>query len=213
VSFGAGANADLILHSVDGLRQTPRGRGLDANPRSYDGVIEVPQLLLTHVDQQDPRVRDFIERDLNGRRFTSTPLEATPQALTINVLQVTLQHTDSTRSNPVPFQGVTVISRAARLDGHGNLTLRIACPATAIGDCTGNMVARAHLRRRALELGRAPFDVPAGRVSGVRLRVSRAARRLIIGHGRLAATLTATARDSSADQVSSQTPLTVRRRR
>jgi hypothetical protein len=89
VSLGNGAAADLILHSVDGLRQTPRGRGLDANPRSYDGVIEVPPGV------RAPRLRDFVEGTLGGRRFTRTKLEATTGELTIDALDVTLHRAPS----------------------------------------------------------------------------------------------------------------------
>jgi hypothetical protein len=220
VSFGPRASADLVLHSVDGLRQTPRGRGLDANPRGYDGVIEVPEHLLAHVDQQDPRVRAFIEGNLGGRRFTSSPIEATTQALTIDALHVTLRRTDSMRSRPgssrpkpARFGGVGVLSRKVRLDAHANVTVLVSCPAPTLGDCVGNMVASVRPRRRSLELGRAGFDVPPGRISGVRLPVSRPARHLIVKRRRLRASLTVVSHDAAGEQVRSQTRLTVRARR
>jgi hypothetical protein len=211
VAFGGRASAELILHSVDGLRQTPRGRGLDANPRSYDGVIEVPSDLLAHADRQDPRVRDFIEHNLGGRHFTSTSIEATPQALTIDALNVTLQ-----RTRPTPtthFAGVTVLSRGVAPDRHGDLTIVISCPATTIGDCVGTMVADARLRSRTRTLGRARFDLPAGRTSGVRLHVGRNGRRIIFKHRQLDASLSVSAHDGAGEQASSQSPLVVRRRR
>ena len=77
--------AELILHSVDGLRQTPRGQGLDSDPRIYDGMIEVPP-----GQSQDPRVRLFLEHELGGRRFTPTDTRATQRTLTIDALHVTL---------------------------------------------------------------------------------------------------------------------------
>jgi hypothetical protein len=211
VSFGGRASVDLILHSVDGLRQTRRGRGLDAAPRSYDGVIEVPRDLLAHADRQDPRVRDFIEQSLGGRRFTSTPIEVTTQALTINALNVTLQ-----RTRPTPtthFAGVTVLSRAVAADRHGDLTILTSCGATTIGDCVGTMVADARLHSRSIALGRARFDVTAGGVSGVRLHVGRTGRRLIVTHRRLAATLTVSSHDGAGEQVTSRARLIVRRPR
>jgi hypothetical protein len=212
VSFAPAASVDLILHSVDGLRQTPRGRGLDANPRSYDGVIEVPQDALAHIDRQAPRVRDFIEHDLGGRRYTSTPIEATTETLTINALNVTLRRAAPASSSPTHFAGVRVLTRSTGLDRRGNLRIRVSCPSTAVGDCGGELVAGGRLRSRSVELGRARFDLAAGRISPVELHIGRIGRRLIARRRRLAAILTVTSHDGSGEQVRGRAPLTVLRR-
>jgi hypothetical protein len=211
LAFAPAVGADLILHTVDGLRQSPRGRGLDQSPRSYDGVIEVPQYLLAHLDRQDPRVRDFIERNLGGRRYTSTPVEATTQVLNIDVLNAALQRTPAAPSNSTRFAGVTVISRRVALDRHGNLNIQISCPAPALDRCAGNLVARARARSRPVELGRARFDLAAGHVAGVALHVGRAGRQLLFRHRRLGVSLTIRARDDSGVQVASRARITALR--
>ena len=102
VSFGPNAEADLILHSVDGLRQSARARGLDSNPRAYEGAIEVPQELLANIDRQDPRVRALVEGTLGGRRFTRTAIEATTGELTVDALKATLQRAAPAQSGRRP---------------------------------------------------------------------------------------------------------------
>jgi hypothetical protein len=66
----------LRLHSSDGLRQSPRARGLDDVPREYNGAIEVPRTTWRRLGSADPRVRRWVEANLHGR-FTTAPLAVT----------------------------------------------------------------------------------------------------------------------------------------
>ena len=68
------APLDLTLHSVDGLRQSPRGRGLDAEPRMELGAVEVPRGALAG---RPAAVRRFVESHFGTRRFTSVHIQAT----------------------------------------------------------------------------------------------------------------------------------------
>jgi hypothetical protein len=72
---------DLVLHNIDGLRQSARARGLDDNPREQYGDIEVPKALL-----ENP----FVRKNLGGRRFTDVTLEVTAHQLQIKELGWTL---------------------------------------------------------------------------------------------------------------------------
>jgi hypothetical protein len=81
---GPGSSVDLILHTVDSIRQTPRARGLDENPYLLQGTIEVPQAILDTLDLQPPKVRAFITRFLGARRFTATPVSATLDRITLD---------------------------------------------------------------------------------------------------------------------------------
>jgi hypothetical protein len=76
---------DLILHSVDGLRQERRGRGLDADARGYRSAVEVP--LETWEDRASlpAEVRAFLERWFSASRFVDGPLTATRSTVRIGV--------------------------------------------------------------------------------------------------------------------------------
>ena len=72
---------DLVLHNIDGLRQSPRARGLDGEPREQYGDIEVPKAAYTN-----PAARSFVQNTLGGRRFTDVTLEVTAHQLQIKEL-------------------------------------------------------------------------------------------------------------------------------
>ncbi|MDX6668812.1 MAG: hypothetical protein QOK04_2192 [Solirubrobacteraceae bacterium] len=76
VHFGPGHFVDLVLHVVDQIRTAPRARGLDDQPRTYTATIEVPATA-----RADPEARAFVDRELGGRRFTTTDLSATRGAV------------------------------------------------------------------------------------------------------------------------------------
>ena len=79
---GARKSYDLILHAVDGLRQQPRGRGLDSVPREQYGNVEVPAKLLK---------RGFPRDKLGGRRFTTVTVNATANDVAMEELGLTFK--------------------------------------------------------------------------------------------------------------------------
>jgi hypothetical protein len=76
VRFGHGHFVDLVLHVVDRIRTAPRARGLDDQPRIYTATIEVPAAARANAE-----ARAFVDRELGGRRFTTTDLSATRAAV------------------------------------------------------------------------------------------------------------------------------------
>ncbi|GAC1411704.1 MAG: hypothetical protein NVSMB57_06750 [Actinomycetota bacterium] len=68
---------DLVLHSVDGLRQERRARGLDLSPRYYRSALEVPRTLWTARSTLDADKRAFLTRYFKNDRFIEGPLYAT----------------------------------------------------------------------------------------------------------------------------------------
>ncbi|MEV0295492.1 hypothetical protein [Nocardia sp. NPDC050710] len=90
IDFGDGRQLDLILHTVDGLRQTPQRPGITSQPRHFDGTVEVPPQLLADLDTQPTVVRDFIRDILGGRRFTETSVDVTDTQFRIARLDPTL---------------------------------------------------------------------------------------------------------------------------
>ncbi|WP_067720972.1 hypothetical protein [Nocardia yamanashiensis] len=72
LEFADGARLDLVLHTVDGLRQTPQATGITAQARRYDGTVEVPAEVLDSLSARPAAVREFVASALGGRRFTDT---------------------------------------------------------------------------------------------------------------------------------------------
>jgi hypothetical protein len=80
---GARRAVALVLHNVDGLRQSTRSRGLDGVPREQYGDIEVPAAVMR---SRDPAVQRFVRDRLGGHRFTDVTLHAADRSLAIDEL-------------------------------------------------------------------------------------------------------------------------------
>lgn len=93
VDFGNGVALDLILHTVDALRQTPQPAGLTGQARHFDGTIEVPADALNSVAAQPGPISDFVAGALGGRRFVDTGVDVTDHDFRIDGLGVTLART------------------------------------------------------------------------------------------------------------------------
>lgn len=76
---------DLTLHSVDGLRQERRGRGLDGYPRGMRSAIEVPAALWEARGSLSASARAFLDKWFTASRFLDGPLTATQTTLRIGV--------------------------------------------------------------------------------------------------------------------------------
>ncbi|MFE9566690.1 hypothetical protein ACFYM0_36985 [Streptomyces sp. NPDC006487] len=90
VRFKSGASVQLVLHTVDALRQFPRADGLDGTPRAYTGAVEVPRPVWLTLLQQPEEVRTFLMGTLGGRLFTTTDVQVTDRTMRIGVLGLTL---------------------------------------------------------------------------------------------------------------------------
>jgi hypothetical protein len=97
-------------------------------------------------------------------------------------------------------------SHTLRLDRHGNLVLRIACPADSATACSGtaSIVSASAVRAAAkrprlklLKVGSRKFKVAAGKTKKVTIHVTAKARRYIKKHHKLRAKLTITSRDAA----------------
>ena len=90
LKFNDGATLTLVLHTVDGLRLTSRGPGIDSNPRAYDGMIEVPAHVLTNLDKQPHSVQTFVRGQLRGQRFNATSVLVSTHHFNIKALKLEL---------------------------------------------------------------------------------------------------------------------------
>ncbi|MEV0550927.1 hypothetical protein AB0H98_29350 [Nocardia salmonicida] len=90
LEFDDGIGLDIVLHTVDGLRQTPQQPGITGQPRFFDGTVEVSQELLATLDTQPPAVRDFVRNTLGGHRFTDTSVDVTDARFHLALTDLTL---------------------------------------------------------------------------------------------------------------------------
>ena len=90
-----------------------------------------------------------------------------------------------TPSQVVPGPVVAISASAVRVTKTGVANIRIGCPATAAGACTGTLRLQTATRvrpaqaRRILQLGRRSFRIAAGRQAFVGVKLTKAARRLL----------------------------------
>ncbi|WP_067819981.1 hypothetical protein [Nocardia inohanensis] len=90
LEFADGARLDVVLHTVDGLRQAPQASGITGQARRYDGTLEVPAEILNGLAAQPVSVRDFVQQTLGGRRFTDTGVSVTTAEFRIEGLGLVL---------------------------------------------------------------------------------------------------------------------------
>jgi len=90
IKLPSGARIKLVLHTVDGLRQTPQLPGISKQYRLYDGTIEVPSALRKNLAAQPAEVQAFLKERLGGKRFTDTPVYVTESLFQISGLGVRL---------------------------------------------------------------------------------------------------------------------------
>jgi len=89
IRLGGRSEAELVLHSVDGLRLTARARGLDQNPRYQYAAIEVPPATRA---SKDGRVRAWVAKTFGSRRFTTVQLDVTTTTLHVDTVDWTLTY-------------------------------------------------------------------------------------------------------------------------
>ncbi|WP_233266819.1 hypothetical protein [Tomitella fengzijianii] len=78
-----GTRFPVELHTVDGMRMTPRGPGLDSVPRAMSGAIGLTQDLWDTRDAQSPAVRTFADAWLGGQRRAPIDLTVTDTTMAI----------------------------------------------------------------------------------------------------------------------------------
>lgn len=73
VRLTTGESFALRLHTTDNIRQFQRARGLDANPRMFNGMLEIPSALRATTD---PQVKAFLD-GIGPERFVRANLDGT----------------------------------------------------------------------------------------------------------------------------------------
>jgi hypothetical protein len=123
----------------------------------------------------------------------------------------------ATQVSAAPFAGVRLVSTRLTMVRRF-VTLRLSCPAATVGHCSGRTKLTARRGRTSswpattVLLGRAPFSIAAGKQARVRVRVTRAGRRLLRPGRRLRGKDTNLAYDGAAQSSRSVAAVTIRRR-
>jgi hypothetical protein len=94
------------------------------------------------------------------------------------------------------------------------ITLRLSCPVATVGRCSGRtkLTARRRASSRRVTLGRTRFSIAPGKQGRVKVRVSRAGRRLLSRVRRLKGKDTNAARDAAGQSKTTAVAVTIRRR-
>ena len=139
--------------------------------------------------------------DGSDRTFTTTVPPAPPPA------------TQPPATTP-PFSGVELASPKLTYAG-GAITVRLRCPAGTSGRCSGQttLTARRRTSPRRVSLGRAAFSIAPGSSARVKVRVTRAGRRLFRRASRLRGGAVDFTRDDAGRSKTTKTAVTIGRRR
>ena len=137
----------------------------------------------------------------SDRTFTTTVTPAPPPA------------TQPPGTTP-PFPGVELASPKLTY-ARGAITVRLRCPAGTSGRCSGQttLTARRRTRPRRVSLGRAAFSIAPGSSARVKVRVTRAGRRLFRRASRLRGRAVNLTRDGAGRSRTAKTAVTIGRRR
>jgi hypothetical protein len=103
------------------------------------------------------------------------------------------------------------IGRAALgMDRHGDVRVRLTCPAATATRCRGTLTLRARIAHRTRTIGTARFALRHGRHGLVRVHLARRAQRIVRSKHRLAAVASARATDAAGLTGTSTRSLLVR---
>jgi hypothetical protein len=113
-----------------------------------------------------------------------------------------------------PFAGVELVS-SSLIYARRAITVRLRCPAGTVGRCSGRTKLTAKRRRtssRRIRVGRAAFSIAPGSQARVKVRVTRAGRRLIRRVPRVRGRAVNVAGDAAGQSKTIRAAVTVRRR-
>jgi hypothetical protein len=205
------ASTPVFVNAADGnYRQAAGsptiGAGLD-DPKN--GELDV-----------DGDARATGKTDIGADEFAPTPTQPPTSPPPTAPPPATPPQSTPPQSTPPPvgsFAGVRLVSTKLTTAGRF-ITLKLSCPAATVGRCTGHTKLTTRRRRSGTRaaatvgLGRARFSIAAGKQARVRLRASRARRRLLGRTPRLRGRATSAARDAAGRSVTTVAKVSIRRR-
>ena len=97
---------------------------------------------------------------------------------------------------PPAFTGVAILTKNARSDSKGRVSVKMRCSATAVGDCSGRLTLKAKVGRKRVTLASARFVIASGKSKTVRLKLNRRRRGQLKKAKKLRGSLSASAVDA-----------------
>jgi hypothetical protein len=161
----------------------------------------------------DGDLRTIGKTDIGADEFVVAPAAVTAPAGAVTDFT---SGATTTPSPARPFAGVRLVSTRLTMSGR-SITLKLSCPAATLGRCSGRTKLTARHRRpgsratSTVTLGGAPFSITAGKQTKVRVRVSRAARRLLTATRRLQGRVTNAASNGAGLSKTTVAAVTIRR--
>jgi hypothetical protein len=93
------------------------------------------------------------------------------------------------------FGGVSILTKSARADRKGRVSVKLRCPPAAVVRCRGRLSLTVKVKRKTVKLGSASFNIVTGKTKTVRIKLSKSKRRLLARSKRLKGSLSASATD------------------
>ncbi len=147
--------------------------------------------------------------------FTTAPAGTSSAANPTNTTTTT-NTTNPTNPTAGGFAGVKLVSTRLTLAGRF-ITVKLSCPAATAGRCTGRTKLTTRRRRTGsrsaatVTLGRAGFSIAAGKQARVKVRVSRAGRRLFAATRRLRGRAANAAQSGAGESKTTVAAVTIRK--
>jgi hypothetical protein len=116
------------------------------------------------------------------------------------------------------FTGATVPSQTDTVTTHGVAPVKVSCPSSARGSCTGKLTLKTASKvkqgstSRVLTLGSRNFTIAAGKSSRVNVKLSSDGMKLLNKDHTIKPNATATSRDGSNKHVTRTTKITLKKK-
>jgi parallel beta-helix repeat protein len=219
---GAPAPDHKLVWSVDGANEQPLAEApLFANDTAsitWPGAEAGQDTLTVFDDQNDNGERDAGEP---RERSTVTWSDPPPQAAQEQPRQEPpLEEPPLEQAGPAPDTvgpAVGLVRRNLRVSRTGSVSFSLFCPREESAGCTGSTLietakavrVKRGLRKRKVPLGTRSFRLPAGQLSIVQVRLSRANRTLVRRLGRVRVNVIVVATDSAGNSTRVSLPMTL----
>ena len=135
------------------------------------------------------------------------PVPPSPAPTSTTGTSTTQTSPTPTTAATAPFAGVELVSSKLSFGGRF-IAVRLSCPGGTVGGCAG----RTKLAARWVTLGRARFSIAPGAQAKMKVRVTRAGRRLLRAAPRRRGAASIAARDGAGGSKTTRAAVTIRRR-
>jgi hypothetical protein len=192
----APGDAEFFLEATD---DTPDSPSFDYFAFAGDGVYQFYTVAVDNVGNVEdvPAVPD-----------STTVVTTRPQPVTTPPAPITISAPVSDRTAPT----MALASKKAALSRGGTIQVRLSCPGSEPGGCSGKL-SLAMLGKRKAKLGSKSFRIGGGKAAGVKVSLTKRNQRLLRKLRNVRVRATITARDAAGNSATRNLTLTVAARR